>query len=45
MLKACDIMKRKVIVQKQMEMNKFNEVVENFFMTHESKDTILLTPK
>ena len=45
MLKASDIMKRKGIVQKQMDMNKFNEVVENFFMTHEPKDTILLTPK
>ena len=45
MLKASDIMKRKGIVQKQMDMNKFNEVVENFFMTHEPKDMILLTPK
>ena len=45
MLKASDIMKRKGIVQKQMDMNKFNEVVENFFMTHEAKETILLTPK
>ena len=45
MLKASDIMKRKGIVQKQMDMNKFNEVVENFFMTHEPKDTILLSPK
>ena len=45
MLKASDIMKRKGIVQKQMDMNKFNEVIENFFMTHEPKDTILLTPK
>ena len=44
-LKASDIMKRKGIVQKQMDMNKFNEVIENFFMTHEPKDTILLTPK
>ena len=45
MLKASDIMKRKGIVQKQMDMNKFNEVVENFFITHEPKETILLTPK
>ena len=45
MLKASDIMKRKGIVQKQMDMDKFNEVVENFFMTHEPKETILLTPK
>ena len=45
MLKASDIMKRKGIVQKQMDMNKFNEVIENFFMEHEPKDTILLTPK
>ena len=45
MLKASDIMKRKGIVQKQMDMNKFNEVVENFFMEHEPKDTVLLTPK
>ena len=45
MLKASDIMKRKGIVQKQMDMNKFNEIIENFFMAHEPKDTILLTPK
>ena len=45
MLKASDIMKRKGIVQKQMDMNKFNEVIENFFMEHEPKDTVLLTPK
>ena len=45
MLKASDIMKRKGIVQKQMDMNKFNEVVENFFIAHEPKETILLTPK
>lgn len=44
-LKASDIMKKKGIVQKQMDMSKFNEVVENFFMTHEPKETILLTPK
>ena len=31
-LKASDIMKRKGIVQKQMDMDKFNEVVENFFI-------------
>ena len=45
MLKASDIMKRKGIIQKQMDMNKFNDVVENFFMTHEAKETILMTPK
>ena len=45
MLKASDIMKKKGIVQKQMDMNKFNEVVESFFITHEPKETILLTPK
>lgn len=44
-LKASDIMKKKGIVQKQMDMSKFNEVVEDFFMTHEAKETILLTPK
>ena len=44
-LKAADIMKKKGIVQKQMDMSKFNEVVEDFFMTHEPKETILLTPK
>lgn len=38
-------MKKKGIVQKQMDMSKFNEVVEDFFMTHEPKETILLTPK
>ena len=45
MLKASDIMKRKGIVQKHMDMDKFNEVIENFFMTHEAKETILMTPK
>lgn len=45
MIKASDIMKRKGVVQKQMDMDKFDEVVENFFMTHEPKDTILLVPK
>lgn len=45
MIKASDIMKRKGIVQKQMDMNKFNEVIENFFMSNEPKETILLTPK
>ena len=44
-LKASDIMKKKGIVQKQMDMSKFDEVVEDFFMTHEPKETILLTPK
>ena len=44
-LKASYIMKKKGIVQKQMDMSKFNEVVEDFFMTHEPKETILLTPK
>ena len=44
-LKASDIMERKGIVQKQMDMDKFNEVIGNFFMTHEPKDTIILTPK
>ena len=44
-LKASDIMKKKGIVQKQMDMSKFNEVAEDFFMTHEAKDTILLSPK
>ena len=31
MIKASDIMERKGIVQKQMDMDKFDEVVENFF--------------
>lgn len=44
-LKASDIMKKKGIVQKQMDMSKFDGVVEDFFMTHEPKETILLTPK
>ena len=44
-LRASDIMKKKGIVQKQMDMSKFNEVVEDFFMTNEPKETILLTPK
>ena len=45
MISATDIMKKKGIQQKDMDMNAFNEVVENFFLTHEAKDTILLTPK
>lgn len=45
MISATDIMKKKGIAQKEMDMNAFNEVVENFFLTHEAKDTILLTPK
>lgn len=45
MISATDIMKKKGIQQKEMDMNAFNEVVENFFLTHEAKDTILLTPK
>ena len=44
-LDASSIMKKKGIVQKQMDMSKFNEVVEDFFMAHEPKETILLTPK
>ena len=44
-LRASGSMKKKGIVQKQMDMSKFNEVVEDFFMTHEPKETILLTPK
>lgn len=45
MISAADIMKRKGIEQRKMDMNAFNAVVENFFMTHEAKSTILLTPK
>lgn len=45
MISAADILKKKGIEQKEMDMNAFNEVVENFFMTHEAKSTILLVPE
>lgn len=45
MISASDILKKKGIEQKEMDMNAFNEVVENFFMTHEAKSTILLAPE
>lgn len=45
MISAADILKKKGIEQKEMDMNAFNEVVENFFMTHEAKSTILIVPK
>lgn len=45
MISATDIMKKKGIRQKDMDMNAFNEVVENFFLTHEAKATILLMSK
>ena len=45
MISAADIMKKKGIEQREMDMNAFNTVVENFFLTHEAKDTILLIPK
>lgn len=45
MISASDILKKKGIEQKEMDMNAFNEVVENFFMTHEAKSTILLVPE
>ncbi len=45
MISATDILKKKGIEQKEMDMNAFNGVVENFFMTHEAKSTILLVPK
>ena len=45
MISAADILKKKGIEQKEMDMGKFNEVIENFFMTHEAKSTILLVPQ
>ena len=45
MISAADILKKKGIEQKEMDMNAFNEVVEDFFMTHEAKSTILLVPQ
>ena len=45
MISAADILKKKGIAQKEMDMNAFNEVVENFFLTHEVKATILLVSK
>lgn len=45
MISAADIMKKKGIEQREMDMNAFNSVVENFFMTHEAKSTILIVPK
>jgi len=45
MISAADILKKKGIEQKEMDMSAFDEVVENFFMTHEAKSTILIVPK
>ncbi len=45
MISATDILKKKGVEQKEMDMNAFNEVVENFFMTHDAKSTILIIPK
>lgn len=44
-ISATDILKEKGVEQRKMNMNAFNEVVANFFMTHEVKETILLIPK
>ena len=44
-ISASDILKRKGVEPGEMDMSGFNEVVENFFMTHEVKDTIVLVPK
>ncbi len=44
-ISAADILKKKGIAQKEMDMGKFNEVVENFFLTREAKSTILLIPQ
>lgn len=44
-LDASSIMKKKGIVQKKLKTGELNKIVEDFFMTHEAKDTILLTPK
>ena len=44
-LDASSIMKKKGIVQKKLKTGELNKIIENFFMTHEAKDTILLTPK
>lgn len=44
-ISAADILKKKGVAQKEMDMNAFNEVVENFFLTHEVKATILLVSK
>lgn len=45
MISAADIMKKMGIEQREMDMGKFNEVVEHFFLTHEAKSTILIVPK
>nr|DAU36144.1 MAG TPA: hypothetical protein [Caudoviricetes sp.] len=42
---ADSILKSKGIKKKQFDTGVFNEVVKNFFMEHEAKETILLTPK
>lgn len=42
---ADSILKSKGIKKKQFDTNVFNEVVKNFFMEHEAKETILLTPR
>ena len=42
MISAADILKKKGIEQREMDMAKLNEVIENFFLTHDAKSTILL---
>lgn len=44
-LKASDIMAKKGIEQKKLKTGELNKIVADFFMNHEAKDTILLTPK
>ena len=44
-LKASDIMAKKGIEEKKLKTGELNGIVGEFFMTHEAKDTILLTPK
>ena len=44
-LKASDIMAKKGIEEKKLKTGELNKIIGEFFMTHEAKDTILLSPK
>ena len=44
-LDASKIIEKKGLIKRKLKTGELNKIVENFFMTHEAKDTILLTPK
>lgn len=39
------ILKKKGVLKKRFDINAFSEVVQKFFLEHDVKETILLTPK